>query len=138
MIANSNKLLQLLCWNWIPAFAGVTANEDTGMILPRPVIPAKAGIQTKQSTISNNVYQTPYRSGWISEVPVFHISLVSSPYYVWLAESFNPDVLWDFRQKIMVICSTYTVLIHYYMYYLPKKSRIQELRAKRWKIKAKN
>ena len=46
MIANSNKFLQLLCWDWIPAFAGMTPNENTGMILPGPVIPAKAGIQT--------------------------------------------------------------------------------------------
>jgi len=51
--------LQLLCQDWIPAFAGMTANENTGMALPGPVIPAKAGIQTKQSTISNMALPGP-------------------------------------------------------------------------------
>ena len=54
-MTDSNKFPQLLYRDWIPAFAGMTANENTGITLPGLVIPAKAGIQTKQTTISNNV-----------------------------------------------------------------------------------
>jgi hypothetical protein len=54
MIANSG-FLQILCQNWIPAFAGMTGPGDITPLFSLAVIPAKAGIQTKQSTISNNV-----------------------------------------------------------------------------------
>jgi hypothetical protein len=55
MIADSIKFLQLLYWNWIPAFAGMTGPGNIIPVFSLAVIPAKAGIQTKQSTISNNV-----------------------------------------------------------------------------------
>jgi hypothetical protein len=41
------------CLVWIPAFAGMTANGNTGMILPGPVIPAKAGIQSQYKSCKN-------------------------------------------------------------------------------------
>jgi hypothetical protein len=56
MIADSNKFLQLSCQDWIPAFAGMTGPDIIIPVFSLAVIPAKAGIQTKQSTISNNVY----------------------------------------------------------------------------------
>ena len=55
-MANSSKLLQLLYQDWIPAFAGMTGPGNIVPVFSLAVIPAKAGIQTKQSTISNNVY----------------------------------------------------------------------------------
>ena len=70
------------------------------------------------------------------------ISPITSSDYAWIAESLNPThdpgVLWFFHQKIVVACITYTLLTHYYMYYLSKNSKIRKLRAKRWKLKAKN
>jgi len=42
-----------------------------------------------------------------------------------------------FVQKIVIASITCTILNHYYMHYLSKKSKIPELRAKSLKLKAK-
>ena len=53
---------------------------------------------------------------------LFHISLISSPDYVWIAESLNlthdSTVSQHFHQKKRDYLITYTIVIYYYMHYL--------------------
>jgi hypothetical protein len=46
-----------------------------------------------------------------------------SDYFIWIAESFNPDVLWRFRQKRSDYLITYSMTIYYYVDYLSRGSK---------------
>jgi hypothetical protein len=49
-------------------------------------------------------------------------------YLVWIAESFNTNVLQHFHQKIMTTSITYTIANDYYMHYLLEDRKTCKLR----------
>jgi len=64
--------------------------------------------------------------GSITRSPI-DISLTTSPDHARIAETLSPThvstVLWYFSQKIVIACIAYTVLTHYYVNYLSRKSK---------------
>ena len=68
------------------------------------------------------------------------VTLITSPDYVWIAESLNLthdlDVLWYFHQKNMITSITYTIANCYYMHYLAIETEsLESLKTKGQKLK---
>jgi len=68
------------------------------------------------------------------------VTLITSPDYVWIAESLNLthdlDVLWYFHQENMITSITYTIANCYYMHYLAIETEsLESLKTKGQKLK---
>jgi hypothetical protein len=88
-----------------------------------PVVPGKANHRLRSFALCDSV-------SWV-------LSLNNSDYYhylVWIAESFNTNVLQHFHQKIMITSITYLTSNDYYIHYLQRnrKTRKPRTEAENW------
>ena len=73
--------------------------------------------------------------GWIS-IQVDSDKADYSHYLVWIAESFNTNVLQHFRQRIMTTSITYSTANDYYMHYLQRNRKTCKLRTDNRKLRS--
>jgi len=70
------------------------------------------------------------------------ITLITSPDYVWIAESLNPThvstALWYFYGKNCDYLITYTITIYHYVDYLSRRSKIRKMKTENRKPRSLN